>query len=103
MITLQINGKKVELDRATPLLVYLEKLGVNSRAIAVEHNGTIIERAAYEKVTLGAGDTVEIVRMVGGGISRRSRHSRHFQAPDSADRQPLPDRRLGLGPFVPRL
>jgi sulfur carrier protein len=67
VITLQINGKSVELERATPLLAYLEKLGVNPRAIALEHNGTIIERAAYEAVTLEAGDTVEIVRMVGGG------------------------------------
>ena len=67
MITLQVNGKQIELERPLPLLAYLEKLGVNPRAIAVEHNGTIIERAAYEAVTLRDGDTVEIVRMVGGG------------------------------------
>jgi adenylosuccinate synthase len=73
VITLQINGKPVELERATPLLAYLEELGVNPRAIAVEHNGTIIERAAYRGVTLSEGDTVEIVRMVGGGQSRRNR------------------------------
>jgi sulfur carrier protein len=69
VITLQVNGKPVELDRATPLVAYLEKLGVNPKAIAVEHNGAIIERAAYEGVTLKQGDTVEIVRMVGGGRS----------------------------------
>ena len=68
MITLQINGKEVELEGATPLLAYVEKLGVNPRALAVEYNGTIIERAAYASVTLKEGDTVEIVRMVGGGI-----------------------------------
>ncbi len=67
MITLQVNGKQIELEQALPLLAYLEKLGVNPRTIAVEHNGTIIERAAYEAVTLRDGDTVEIVRMVGGG------------------------------------
>jgi thiamine biosynthesis protein ThiS len=67
VITLQVNGKEVELEHATPLLVYLEKLGVNPRAIAVEHNGTIIDRAAYATVKLKQGDTVEIVRMVGGG------------------------------------
>jgi sulfur carrier protein len=67
MISLQINGKKVELERPTELLVYLDQLGVNQRAVAVEHNGTIIERAAYDSVTLDQGDTVEIVRMVGGG------------------------------------
>jgi len=68
VITLQINGKKVELEHATPLLAYIEKLGVNPRAIAVEHNGTIIERAEYTTVTLKEGDTLEIVRMVGGGL-----------------------------------
>jgi sulfur carrier protein len=68
VITLQVNGKQVELERATPLLAYLEELGVNPKAVAVEHNGTIIERAAYEGVTLKQGDTVEIVRMVGGGF-----------------------------------
>ena len=67
MITLQINGKSVELDRATSLLAYLERLGVNPRAVAIEYNGTVIERAGYEGVTLEEGDTVEIVRMVGGG------------------------------------
>jgi sulfur carrier protein len=67
MIRLQINGKQVELERATPLLAYIEKLGVDPRAVAVEHNGTILERAAYQGVTLQDGDTVEIVRMVGGG------------------------------------
>ncbi|MHB8589055.1 MAG: sulfur carrier protein ThiS [Candidatus Dormibacteraceae bacterium] len=67
MITLQVNGKQVELERPTPLLAYLEHLGVNPQAIAVEHNGNIIERAAYEAVMLRQGDTVEIVRMVGGG------------------------------------
>ncbi len=72
MITLQVNGKQVELERATPLLAYLEKLGVNPRAVAVEHNGTIIERAAYEDVTLNQDDIVEIVRMVGGGKQKPS-------------------------------
>ena len=67
MISLQINGKKVELERPTRLLAYLDQLGVDPRAVAVEHNGTIIERSAYEAVTLQEGDTVEIVRMVGGG------------------------------------
>ena len=67
MISLQVNGKHVELEHPTPLLAYLDQLGVNPRAVAVEHNGEIIERSAYESVTLREGDRVEIVRMVGGG------------------------------------
>jgi sulfur carrier protein len=67
VISLQVNGKNVELERPTPLLEYLERLGVDPRAVAVEHNGEILERAAYESVTLREGDRVEVVRMVGGG------------------------------------
>jgi sulfur carrier protein len=67
VIELIINGKRVELDQPTPLLSYLEKLGVNPRTVAVEHNGEIIERTTFASTTLRAGDKVEIVRMVGGG------------------------------------
>ena len=68
VIALQVNGKKVELDRPTALLDYLEQLGVNPRAVAVEHNREIIPRTSFTRVTLREGDTVEIVRMVGGGL-----------------------------------
>ena len=72
MIAVQINGKRVELDQPTALLTYLDSLGVSHRAVAVEHNGVIIERADYARTTLRDGDTVEIVRMVGGGLFRQS-------------------------------
>jgi sulfur carrier protein len=67
MISLQINGKPVELSSPTPLMSYLEQLGVNARTVAVEHNGEIIPRTSFTRVTLREGDRVEIVRMVGGG------------------------------------
>ena len=67
VITLQINGKEVELDAPIPLVLYLEKLGVNPRTVAVEYNGEIIERTWFSAVILNEGDRVEIVRMVGGG------------------------------------
>ncbi len=69
MIILRINGRQVELESPTPLLKYLEQLGVSHRAVAVEHNGVILERDAYGATTLKEGDTVEIVRMVGGGAT----------------------------------
>jgi thiamine biosynthesis protein ThiS len=67
MISLQINGRRVELEGPTALLTYLEKLGVSARAVAVELNGVIIERSAYDVAKFDDGDVVEIVRMVGGG------------------------------------
>jgi thiamine biosynthesis protein ThiS len=66
---LQVNGKQIQLDDPTPLLSYIATLGVDPRAVAVEHNGTILEKASYESITLHEGDTVEIVRMVGGGTN----------------------------------
>ena len=69
MIHLQVNGKPVQLPGPTPLLDYVEKLGVDPRGIAVEVNGRILERDAYPGCTLGEGDVVEIVRMVGGGVT----------------------------------
>jgi sulfur carrier protein len=67
VIVLQINGKRVELDAPTPLLAYLQKIDLNPRVVAVEHNGDILDRDAFATATLRDGDRVEIVRMVGGG------------------------------------
>lgn len=69
-IGLQVNGKPVELEAPTGLLDYLRGLGVDARAVAVEVNGEILDRDGYAACTLGDGDTVEIVRMVGGGAGR---------------------------------
>lgn len=69
MIALQVNGRRVELDQPTGLLAYLETLGVSPRAVAVEHNGVIVERTRYAEAKLDDGDVVEIVRMVGGGAN----------------------------------
>lgn len=67
MIELRVNGKSVELPGPTPLLDYVRELGIDSRAIAVEVNGEILQHNNYAGCTLTDGDVVEIVRMVGGG------------------------------------
>jgi sulfur carrier protein len=69
VITVQINGKDVNLVGPTPLLAYLDRLGVDPRAVAVEYNAAIVERVDYPSVLLDEGDVLEIVRMVGGGTS----------------------------------
>jgi thiamine biosynthesis protein ThiS len=68
-VKLRVNGKPVELDGPTPLVSYLRSLGVDARAVAVEVNERIIERADFEQTTLQEDDVVEIVRMVGGGAA----------------------------------
>lgn len=70
MIELTVNGRAVELEQELGLLDYLARLGTEPRAVAVEVNGRILERAEFSTTVLRAGDEVEIVRMVGGGARR---------------------------------
>jgi thiamine biosynthesis protein ThiS len=65
----RINGRDVELAAETSLLDYLASVGLDPRAVAVEHNGEILQRDVYERAILRDGDVLEIVRMVGGGAS----------------------------------
>ena len=67
MITLTVNGKPREAPSPVGLKSYLLDIGVTQTAIAVAHNGVVIRRAEIESVTLQDGDTLEIVRAVGGG------------------------------------
>lgn len=71
MIELKVNGRQVQLEAETPLLSYLEQIGIEPRAVAVEVNGEILDRASFPATSLRAGDEVEIVRMVGGGSGVR--------------------------------
>ncbi len=67
MIRLTLNGKERELPARTPLPDLLEALGVDRRLVAVAYNGDVVPRDRYAEVTIGDGDRVEVVRMVGGG------------------------------------
>lgn len=67
MITLTVNGQQRQFQEEMPLPRLLESLGVDRRIVAVAHNGDVVPRDSYEKVCLRNGDSVEVVRMVGGG------------------------------------
>lgn len=68
MIELTVNGKRRSLERPLSLAEYLDQLDVNPQTVAVERNGEIVRRERYGETGLGAGDVLEIVRMVGGGF-----------------------------------
>ena len=63
----QVNGKDRELPESTNLREYVASLGVNMASIAVAVNGEVVKRDDLSSVELAEGDTVEIVRAVGGG------------------------------------
>jgi len=67
MITLTVNGEKRQLPAETDLVSFLKELDVDVRLVAVAHNGDVIPRRDYASVQLREGDSLEIVRMVGGG------------------------------------
>ncbi len=63
---LTVNGRPRDVDTTT-LQQFLESLGVNTQFVAVALNGEVLEKDAYAAITLHDGDTLEIVRPVGGG------------------------------------
>ena len=66
-IQVTLNGRELELHGAISLADYLDEKGLTGRRLAVAHNGDVIPRDDYGNVTIDDGDTLEIVRPVGGG------------------------------------
>lgn len=93
-INLRINGREVLLAGPTPLPEYLRELGVDARAVAVELNERILERSELPAVVLHAGDVVEIVKMVGGGVAEEPSVPDPARAEVAAHRAVEPDRLL---------
>ncbi|MCT7949391.1 sulfur carrier protein ThiS [Ancylothrix sp. C2] len=66
-IKLQVNGEEKNCEANTTLPVFLEKLGLNPRLVAVEYNGEILHRQFWQETVIKQGDRLEIVTIVGGG------------------------------------
>ena len=62
----KINGTACDVSGKT-LAEYLAATSYDSKRIAVERNGEIVPKAAYEVTVLEENDTLEIVSFVGGG------------------------------------
>ncbi|MBR5509074.1 MAG: sulfur carrier protein ThiS [Lachnospiraceae bacterium] len=63
---IKINGKIVKVQGMT-LSAYLVQEGYQPARLAVECNGEIVPKAAYDTKVLQDGDVLEIVSFVGGG------------------------------------
>ena len=64
---LTVNGKPREAADNATILTFLEANEIDPRIVAVERNGEIVKRDQWSAIQLVSGDTLEIVRMVGGG------------------------------------
>ena len=64
---IQLNGNSYEIDTETNLNQLLNKLKIQKNKVAIEVNGTIVEKNKYPKIILNKGDKIEIVHFIGGG------------------------------------
>lgn len=69
MAVLRINGSDRQFPEGMPqtLTELLERLGINQATVVAEVDGKIVERGNFAQTQLSNGQTVELVRFVGGG------------------------------------
>jgi thiamine biosynthesis protein ThiS len=66
-VTIILNGDPYELAQPLTVSQLLTRLDIDARRVAVEHNLTIVKRAAFDSTVVAEGDAIEIVNFVGGG------------------------------------
>jgi thiamine biosynthesis protein ThiS len=67
LVDVTINGKPQQLADGLTISQLLSELGIVTKAIAVEINQEIQTRDCFDAKTISAGDSLEIVTLVGGG------------------------------------
>jgi len=62
-----LNGDPAEFPEPLSVQALLDRLGIDGRMVAVEHNFVVVRRANYATTLIEEGAEVEIVNFVGGG------------------------------------
>jgi sulfur carrier protein len=68
-LTLVVNGEERAFGNLAPVTLadVIAEMNLKGDRVAVEHNGTIIQRASWSDTFVGSGDRLEVVHFVGGG------------------------------------
>jgi thiamine biosynthesis protein ThiS len=66
-LAITVNGEARRVPGPASLDDLLRTLGLDPRAVVVEHNRRIVRRAQLAGTPLAPGDAVEVVHFVGGG------------------------------------
>jgi thiamine biosynthesis protein ThiS len=66
-MNITLNGDPYELDGAISVTALLDRLGIDNRRVAIEHNLELLKRHLFADTLIEEGDRVEIVNFVGGG------------------------------------
>lgn len=63
----RLNGEEREFKGTMTLSGLLKELNIEPKGVAVEVNMTVIKKQEYDRYELKDGDSIEVVRFVGGG------------------------------------
>jgi len=66
-ILLTVNGRTAAIPKPLTIAEFLASRNLPSSLVAVERNRMVVPRSLYARVTLSAGDALEIVQAVAGG------------------------------------
>ena len=67
-MTVQVNGELREVPEGLTLAGLIEWLKLPRDRVAVERNLEIVPKAHWEVTPIQAGDRLEVVHLVGGGL-----------------------------------
>ncbi len=67
-MTIQLNGETREVPEGLSLAALLDWLELPRDRVAVERNLEIVRRPHWEATPIQAGDRLEVVHLVGGGV-----------------------------------
>ncbi|MDR3275221.1 MAG: sulfur carrier protein ThiS [Endomicrobium sp.] len=67
MITVKVNGKEKKVKENTSIADFLQSNNIDPVGVTVEHNLEVINPTSISKIILKEGDTLEVLRFVGGG------------------------------------
>tara|TARA_Y100000996_G_C22529541_1_gene645933 strand:- start:214 stop:417 length:204 start_codon:yes stop_codon:yes gene_type:complete len=67
MAKIQLNGKKITINKNMTISNVLVKYKLDNKKVAIELNGEILPKNKYNKKKLQDNDKIEIVHFIGGG------------------------------------
>src|SRR5438876_1114925 len=68
-IEIHLNGETRELPAPLNIVQLLDHFELPRERVAVERNHSIVPKSDWEKISIDAGDQLEVVQFVGGGES----------------------------------
>jgi thiamine biosynthesis protein ThiS len=67
-VQVRVNGEERPVAEGLTVAGLLAQLEIDTRGVAVERNAEVVPSAAWDSTPLREGDTLEVVRFVGGGL-----------------------------------